>query len=154
MNTNKNSELGQYAKMTLGMKLPGKTFTISALLILILGLAIIFGLSYYLNLPKPKGISFKPVTSAPASLTLELNSPDDDLLVFTSSVVVSGKTSPKLPVLVTTASEDLVIEAKADGSFSTDLTLTPGINEITIVTFENGEQRELKRTVYYSKEKV
>jgi hypothetical protein len=136
------------------MKLANKTFVLSVTLILIIGLAGIFGLSYFLNSERPKGISLGPVTSAPASLTLELNSPDDDLLVFNSSIVVSGKTLAKLPVLVTSESEDLVIESRADGSFSTDFTLTPGVNEITVATFEDGQQRELKRTVFYSKEKI
>lgn len=96
-----------------------------------------------------------PVTTIPASLTLEVSSPDDDLLTFNPAVIITGKTLPKLNVLVTTETQDLVVESKSDSSFSADLALTDGVNEITIAVFdESGNTREIKRTVYYSKEKI
>jgi len=140
-------------------QLSNKTFVISQLLILILGLAFIFGLNYLMNpiskAAKSTSLSEGPVTSTPASLTLEVGSPDDELLVFNSNLIINGKTLPKLNVLISSDTEDLVVVSKSDGSFTADLTLSPGVNEISIVVFDDkGDQREIRRTIYYSKEKI
>lgn len=136
-----------------------KSFIVSQLLILILGLAFIFGLNYLMNpvgkVAKSDSFSDGPVTSAPASLTLEVGSPDDELLVFNSNLIINGKTLPKLNVLISSEAEDLVVISKSDGSFTADLTLAIGVNEINIVVFDDkGNQKEIRRTVYYSKEKI
>ena len=140
-------------------QLSNKTFVISQLLILILGLAFIFGLNYLMNpiskAAKSTSLSEGPVTSTPASLTLEVGSPDDELLVFNSNLIINGKTLQKLNVLISSDTEDLVVVSKSDGSFTADLTLSPGVNEISIVVFDDkGDQREIRRTIYYSKEKI
>lgn len=137
--------------------LPNQVLIIIIVLILILGLASAFYLQSIFY-PKALGVAdFKngPVTSTPASLTLEITSPDDNLLTFDESLIVGGKTLPKVQILVSTDTADSVVSAKTDGSFSADLALTSGVNEISIIVFdETGDQRELKRTVYYSKEKI
>ena len=139
------------------MRLSTTTFIISQVLILILGIGSIFGYNLLLNPKEQKPNSFAkgPVTNTPASLTLEITDPDDELLTFNSSLIITGKTLPKLDVLVTAEDEDLVVESKSDGTFSADLNLKLGVNEITIASFdEAGNTREIKRTVYYSKEKI
>src|SRR3989344_3113061 len=145
--------------MAMSKKLSNKTFIISQLLILILGLAFIFGLNYLMNpaskATKSTTLSDGPVTSTPASLTLEVGSPDDELLVFNSNLIINGKTLPKLNILISSETEDLVVMSKSDGNFTADLTLATGVNEISIVVFDDkGDRREIKRTVYYSKEKI
>ena len=144
-----------FVKLT--MRLSATTFIISQVLILILGLGAIFGYNLLLNpgAQKPNSFARGPVTNAPASLTLEVTNPDDNLLTFNSSLIITGKTLPKLDILVTTDEEDLVVESKSDGTFSADLNLKLGVNEITIAVFDEvGNTREIKRTVYYSKEKI
>lgn len=145
--------------MAMSKKLSTKTFLISQFLILIFGIAFIFGLNYLMNpftkVAKTTTLSGGPVTSTPASLTLEITAPDDELLVFNSNLIINGKTLPKLNVLISSATEDLVVESKSDGSFTADLTLALGVNEISIVVFdEKGSIREIKRTIFYSKEKI
>jgi hypothetical protein len=108
-----------------------------------------------LNQNKPFSFKNGPITSEPASLTLEVSSPDDDTLSFDPSIVISGKTAPSSSVLISSFSHDTAIEAKNDGSFSTLLDLAEGVNDIKIYVFDkNGDQREISRSVFYSKEKI
>lgn len=97
----------------------------------------------------------QPVTSTPVSITLEISSPDEDTLSFDPSIIISGKTIPNSSVLISSKSNDVAIISKSDGAFSTLLDLDEGVNNIQISVFDqNGEQKDISRTVYYSKEKV
>lgn len=96
-----------------------------------------------------------PVTTAPILLTLEVTTPDDNLLVFDSSYLITGKTSPRTMVLISSETEDKVVSAKTDGAFSINFPLVEGPNKITITAFDQkGEERSLERLVYFSKEKI
>ncbi|MBU1000472.1 hypothetical protein KKE78_03710, partial [Patescibacteria group bacterium] len=105
---------------------------------------------------KPKNLFLNgPVTTLPKSLLLNLDQPDQDALSFSSSIIVSGKTGPKKDVLISTDTNDLVIQSKIDGSFSVVLDLDEGINRIAVAVFDlNGDSRVAERTVYFSKEKI
>ncbi|MBI4035948.1 hypothetical protein HY383_03280 [Candidatus Daviesbacteria bacterium] len=144
--------------MKLGTKLSTKSFIFSHLLILVLGLIFLGSLYYVLNVAyqPPKNDFLKgPVTSPPKTLRLDLDQPEQDSLSYSSSIIISGKTSPKKEVLVSTDNNDFVIESKIDGSFSTILNLEEGVNNITAVVFDAlGDSRSASRTVYYSKEKL
>ncbi len=128
------------------------------ILLLISSLAFLAGLYYILNIQHQKTetpFSIGPVTTKPRSLQLDLEQPEDDSLVFSDSIPVSGKTSPTTTVLIYTDTNDIIIKSKPDGSFSTDLDLDEGENNITVVVFDStGESKSLKRNVYYSKEKL
>ncbi len=96
-----------------------------------------------------------PVTVLPKSLRIDLDQPDDNLLTFQSSLIVSGSTLPNLLVLISTQSQDSVVESKKDGSFSTVIQLEEGVNNLTVTVFDQGgDSRSAERTVYYSKEKI
>lgn len=144
--------------MKFGKKLSSEQFILSQVLILIVGMAFIVGLYYILNIQyqKPKNFfSNGPVTMPPKTLRLDLAQPDDDLLTFQSSIIISGKTAPSASVLVSQDTQDLVIQSKPDGSFSTVLDLDEGVNRITITTFDStGDSKSAERTVYFSKEKI
>lgn len=105
---------------------------------------------------KPKELFLNgPVTTLPKSLRLDLDQPDQDTLSFSGSIIVSGKTGPKKDVLISTETNDLVIQSKVDGSFSTVLNLDEGVNNITVAVFDTtGDSRVAQRTVYFSKEKI
>lgn len=121
------------------------------------GITLIIGVYAVVNFHKPtQNYSVSgPVTSAPASLTLELDSPDDDLLVFDSDLRLSGKTLPNLRVLITSGAKNQIVQSETDGNFTSDFELGNGVNEITVTVFdESGEERSLQRTIYYSKEKI
>ncbi|MDP3733037.1 MAG: hypothetical protein Q8Q91_00705 [Candidatus Daviesbacteria bacterium] len=150
--------------MKLTRKLSSKAFYLSQALILIIGLIFLTGLYYILNSPQnnssyatrgPASRQGGPVTILPKSLRIDLDQPEENLLTFQSSVIVSGNTLPFTQVLITTGSQDLVIESKKDGSFSTVIKLDKGVNNLTAVVFDqNGDSKSLERTVYYSKEKI
>lgn len=144
--------------MKLNKKLSGKYFLFFHILILIFGLTFLGGLYYVLNIQyqQPKSLfSNGPVTSPPKTLRLDLDQPEQDSLSYSSSIIVSGKTGPKKEVLISTDYDDLVVESKQDGSFSTILNLDEGVNNITAVVFDaTGDYRSSERTVYYSKEKL
>ena len=126
-------------------------------MILLVGF-IFTGWLFYLDLQnqKPKQYSLTgPVTREPSSLILELNTPDDNLLTFDSSLLISGKTQGNTEVLITSLDLDLVTKSRPDGNFSATFSLTEGLNEIKIIPVNTkGEQKEIDRTIYYSKEKI
>lgn len=130
------------------------------LLILLVCLGFIAGLDYIFNIQYPqKNGNFLsgngPVTSAPVSLVLSLDQPDDDSLTFQQSLVVSGKTSSDAQILISTDSQNTIVEPKNDNTFSTILTLKEGINNLDVYAFDKtGEQRSISKTVYYSKEQI
>lgn len=144
--------------MKLDKKISQKSFFLSHILILMIGLIFLFGLYYILNIQYKSSsdpFSNGPVTSKPKSFTLNLDQPADESLVFTSTILVSGKGGPNMEVLISTDSQDLVIEAKADGTFSQTLNLDEGVNNLKVVAFDStGDTREADRLVYYSKEKL
>lgn len=144
--------------MKLSKKISKKAFVFSNLIILIIGLIFLSGLYYILNIQyqsSQKPFESGPVTKAPKTLRLELNQPDNDTLSYLSSIIVSGKTSPFMDVLIYSASQNIVIKSKADGSFSTVFSLDEALNQITVVVFDiTGDQKSDTRTVYYSKEKL
>lgn len=146
--------------MKLTSKLSGKQFIFSQLVILMMSLIFLAGLYYLLNIQYQQGgkmnsLKWGPVTTAPKSLRIDLEQPDNDTLTYSSSIIISGKTAPHVEVLITTDSRDLVIKSKADGSFSTILKLDEGVNKITAVVFDvTGDWRSAERVVYYSEEKL
>ncbi len=144
--------------MHLGKKLSTKQFIVSHFLILVVGLTFLFALFYILNIQYQKSSNpflNGPVTTAPKTLRLDLDRPDDDTLSFQNSIIVSGQTAPFKEILIFTDSQDVVITSKKDGSFSTILTLDEGVNRIVAAVFDaTGDSRSAERTVYYSKEKL
>lgn len=139
-------------------KLSTKQFIISQLLILTLGLVVLGVLYYILNIQyqvNDKPFLGGPVTTLPKSLRLDLDEPADNSLVFQSSILVSGKTGASKDVLISTETQDQVIQSKSDGNFSSEINLDQGENVVVVVVFDtNGESRLVERTVFYSKEKL
>lgn len=144
--------------MKINKKISSKQFITSQILILILGLSFLFGLYYILNIQyqtPSDPFLYGPVTSKPKTFTLNLNQPTDETLSFQSQILISGKTAPNSEVLISTDTDDQVIESKSDGSFSQSLDLNEGVNNIKVVAFDKtGDTRSAERTVYYSKEKL
>lgn len=134
-----------------------KAFSISMCLIFLISLGLIIGLYYilYPQVPKENLISSIPVTSEPVSLTLTVTNPNDNSLIFNEDLLISGRASNSSVIIITSEEEDLVIYPKKDGSFSLTYKLTPGINDLTIGAFdETGNNKQEKRTIYFSKEKI
>ncbi len=135
-----------------------KHFILINLIILIVGLTFLGGLYYILNIQfeSPKTpFSNGPVTTEPKSLLFDLEQPEQDTISFSSSILVSGKTSAFKEVLIYTNEDNLIVKSNSDGSFSKKIDLAPFENKITVVVFDStGKSRFAERTVYYSKEKI
>jgi hypothetical protein len=142
----------------------GKALVITLILIVVLSGAVVgvwaVGGFQYLNLNLgPKTLSHLskdgPVTSEPVSFSLNLSSPDDNLLVFSSDLLISGQAAPGAAVIISFEGEDLVVEPSKTGEFSLTAKLDEGINQFTVSAFDNnGNSKSENRTVYYSKEKI
>lgn len=134
-----------------------KVFIISILLLLTLGLIASGGLYYLLHVDTgSQGIkNYIPVTHKPSSFSLEINNPEDNIMVSDKNLVISGKTSPKSPVILTNGITSTGVDADANGNFSQVLTLAKGLNEITISSFDqDGNQKTENLNVYFSEEKL
>ncbi len=132
-------------------------FLFSQMMILIIGLAFLGGLFFILNpdFMASKSVYHSPVTNEPLSLYLDISNPEDELLIFDSSVVVSGKTSPNASVIISSKENDSGVSANVFGEWSKVFSLSPGLNILTISAFdEQGNSKTEKRTVYYSQEKL
>ena len=140
-------------------KISTKFFIISQILILICALIFLGWIYYILYLdnkpPSSNSLGDKLFTQNPTTLIIDLNQPDEDALTFESSILISGKTIPSVEVLIINETEDFVVKSKADGNFSATLDLIEGVNRIEAVVFdENGQSKSVKRTIFYSKEKI
>lgn len=140
-------------------KLPGKAFILFSIFILTLGLIFLAGFYFIVSIQYQAPTTYSklggPVTSLPKSLRIDLERPDNDTLSFDQSIIISGKTGPNLDVLIMTDTQVFVIKSKLDGGFSVIIDLDKGINRISAAVFDaTGDNRSVKRTVYYSKEKI
>ncbi len=126
-------------------------------LIFILGLFFIGAIYYILNLtPKPQfNFSGVSLTSEPVSLELNLNSPDDEIIVFDPDLLISGETTKGSTVILSLFEDDIPLEVSSDGNFSYTLKLDTGYNRLVVTSFDpNGNSKTESRTIYYSKEKI
>lgn len=82
--------------------------------------------------PKP---TVKPA-AAEGVITLTLDSPVADSLTTGSRTTVTGKTNPQALIMIYGSGGEVSVEADSGGSFSTDLTLVPGVNTVTVTAFD------------------
>lgn len=135
-----------------------QAFVLSMIGILIVGSSLIAALYFYVN-PKSANISKnpfeRPVTSEPVSLSLNISSPDDNLLVFDTDLLIQGTTIPNAIVILDINNNNMSLETNLTGSFSTTAKLKSGVNELNVTVFDNqGNSKTDSRTIYYSTEKL
>ena len=132
-------------------------FIFSLSIIFLLSLGYLGGIYFLLNQPfeRFEQKEWNPVTSLPVSLTLNLSSPDNNLLVTNPDLLIAGKTTPGAIVILSSHTNDLVLEPTKTGDFSTTIKLQTGLNNLTVSVFDNLENsKSEERTIYYSKEKI
>ncbi|MFH0863939.1 MAG: hypothetical protein V1858_02550 [Candidatus Gottesmanbacteria bacterium] len=84
---------------------------------------------------------------------LTLTAPENDIIVQTPRVDISGKTSIGSTVVINGPLADEVIEATGDGSFVVSLDLEEGSNDIQVTAYGvNGSEKTETRMVNYTKE--
>jgi hypothetical protein len=91
-----------------------------------------------------------PVTN---STYLNIISPTDESITDKKTITVSGKTTPNSTIVITTNSDQEIVEPSGQGDFSTAMTLASGANLIRITVFgSDGQTTSAQRTVTYSTE--
>jgi hypothetical protein len=105
---------------------------------------------------------YLPVSQEPKSMHLLINNPDDQILTYDATMVVSGQTTPKAGVVIsvqfpnsTFKDQNIGVEADNEGGFRKSVDLKPGANEISISAFDTqGNKKMETREIYYSQEKL
>jgi len=101
------------------------------------------------SIPTPEAASIPPATSipiTPAAFFLKVTAPQDESVVTTGTVQVTGETTPNAVVTVNSQ----LAEVDADGRFQVSLNLTEGPNLIEVVAsdFSNNQFRELRTVIF------
>lgn len=105
--------------------------------------------------PRISGETYLPVTKTPKSLSLDINYPDEESLVYDKTLTVSGKISSKASVVIANNDRYTATETDEDGNFSKVIDLNPGANNITVFAFDSrGNNKTDTRTVYYTTERL
>ena len=94
---------------------------------------------------KSISITFNSSPENPPSLTIV--SPQDGTVVYSSSVVVTGKTDPDATVKV----NGISAVVSKDGSFTVTLNVTPGQMFVDVVASRNGQTTEKRISIKYTK---
>lgn len=145
------------------MKLPEdfvlstKAFIISHTIILLSALLFFAGLYYILYQDKftLSPSNYIPVTKEPVSLFLEVGTPEDDILVYEDNVLVTGRTGPDSPVIISTQNTVTGFQSGRDGQFSKVIELSQGPNDVEITAFDDeGNLKTVTKQVFYSEEEL
>lgn len=141
--------------------IPLKAFIVSHSMILFITLIFLGGFYFILN--RDNGFfdlsQYKPVTRPPQSFNLSISYPEDNSVVFEKNITLSGLSAPSSTVILTTinsSGESTVgFEADSKGNFSKIVTLNPGLNQISINSFDRlGNAKSIFISVYYSEEQI
>lgn len=101
------------------------------------------------NLKKPEEkiiVQPAPITPIKKETSLALDQPKDNSSVTDSPVTISGKTAPGINLIIFGNAEEKIASADAAGSFSAQLKLEDGENQISVTTLES-EPVTVKKTV-------
>lgn len=101
------------------------------------------------NLKKPaEKIIVQPAPIIPIKneTSLILNEPKDNSSTTDSPITISGKTLPGLNLIIFSNAEEKIASADATGSFSAQLKLEDGENQISVTTLES-KPVTIKKTV-------
>lgn len=86
------------------------------------------------------------ITPAP-SFSLEIISPEDQSLLSQAKISLSGKTQAGSTVVVISEKTEDIVEVAEDGTFTSEVALVGGTNEITVIAF-SPEGEEVTKNLY------
>jgi len=94
-----------------------------------------------------------PTPTPMPTVYISLSSPNDESVVTSKTLTVSGKTNPNATIIIYTDNGQQVVQPSSQGDFSTTLTLDDGENLLKLMSvLPGGETTTLQRTVTYSTE--
>jgi len=86
---------------------------------------------------------------------LTIDSPQNESIVNNSKITIVGKSSPKSIIIVTTSKKTYSLNNEEDGSFSVDVDLDSGANQINISAIDAGDtQSDVQLIITYSTAKI
>jgi len=131
----------------------------------VLGLIITFGIwtaNKSLRTPPPVVTPTPEVSPSPtpasqnsSAVSLTVTSPEDESISSDSTITLTGKTGPGLPVSVTWENSQTLIVSDATGNFEADIKLEGGYNRLTVtVTDASGNSATKELLVTYTTSKI
>ncbi|MBI4067308.1 hypothetical protein HY407_02900 [Candidatus Gottesmanbacteria bacterium] len=116
------------------------------------------GMKFSFSLPKISLPKSSPKTTPTPKVIeqtgMSITEPKDNSISQTSKINLSGKSPKKSLVVISTPSEDKVLDLGSDGRFTTDITLAEGVNTIYITSYVDGNIADNKSlNIYYTPEK-
>lgn len=115
------------------------------------GLAIAFGvwrINSTITKTNPDFPGTIPSSQNPGNeLKITLNSPENNNVVRTSPVTVSGITRPLTWTVVSGEMGDYILQSDENGLFAQDVELTPGINRIILTAFDTGGSQSVQKVI-------
>ncbi len=119
------------------------------------GLIIAFGvwrINSAMNKSKQESPGATPSSVNPVEeFKITLNTPENNNVVTTSSVTVSGLTKPLTWIVVSGETGDYILQSDEKGVFGQDVDLTPGVNRIRVTAFDSGGIQSIQKVlVVYS----
>lgn len=134
----------------------------------LIGGSVAIGITYLPNILKnaPKTRSEKIALSVSPSPQIEsknttdtilvtVDKPENEKIIDTSSVTVTGKTNQGNTIFLDTDAETQIATVSGDGTFSSNINLNEGINNIIITAYSsNGDSLEKNLVLYYTPEKL
>lgn len=101
----------------------------------------------------PTITTIAPTPTPNPSVFLTVDQPSDGSVVTSKTLVISGKTNPDATIVLTTSTDDQVINPTTMGGYSMTTALTDGENILTVTAIAaNGEETKKTITVTYSTE--
>lgn len=101
------------------------------------------------------GPSENPAGLAGSAIPLVLVSPQDLSLLTTSTVQVEGKTQPSTNLIIQTETNTYFVRSGPDGTFSKEVGLTSGSNDVTVTAVvDSGEMAQKTVAVVYSTQAI
>ncbi|KKR30830.1 hypothetical protein A2715_01875 [Candidatus Woesebacteria bacterium RIFCSPHIGHO2_01_FULL_39_32] len=123
------------------------------------GIAVAFGIwransALKTNLPElPSLLQKQSPTEVPSEFKITLSQPEQNDVISESPVTVAGITKPASTIVILGETEDYVLETDNQGSFSQEVELTSGVNQILIAAYDAAsENTQSKLTIVYSSE--
>ena len=102
--------------------------------------------------PTPEEQNPSPTTFVEESFTLEILLPENQSFTEDEEITISGKTTGKALVAISTPVDEGIVTAEDDGAFSERVKLEEGSNEILIVARIEGSSTEKRLIINYSPE--
>lgn len=95
----------------------------------------------------------QPTPTPSSNVPLTIDQPANESVVKTKSITISGKSSPNSVLVLTTDTDDQVVNPASNGNYSITTTLSDGTNQATITAIApDGLETKKTITITYSTE--